>query len=360
MKSIQSTDYSIHFNQDAYQQLNDYLSKDHISTIFVLVDENTNKLCLPDFRNKILDAKPIKVIEIKAGENHKNIMTCMKVWKKLTELGADRKSIMINLGGGIITDLGGFVASTFKRGIKFINIPTTLLSMVDASLGSKTGVDLNNLKNLIGLFSKPEMVLIDHNYLRTLTERELQSGVAEIIKYGLTFDSKLLKEITLDNWKDNSKLKNIIYRSIVIKNNVVLKDPKEKSLRKVLNFGHTIGHAIESFFLENITLENLTHGEAIAIGMVVETYLSYKLYNFPIEELTSLKKYIHKTFGKTVIANEYYTNILNLMKHDKKNIEGSVRYILLKNVSDFVIDAAAPNEMVIDGLDYYNGNYEES
>ncbi len=354
MTSIQSTGYSIHFNEDAYQQLNDYLSSDHISTVFVLVDENTHKHCYAEFLSNLSIKKEVKVIEIKAGETHKNITTCVAVWKKLTDFGADRKSLLINLGGGMVTDLGGFVASTFKRGIKFINIPTTLLSMVDASVGSKTGVDLDNLKNLIGLFSNPEMVLIDSNYLQTLSARETRSGVAEIIKYGLTFDRKLLDDIKNDNWKNISKLNVIIYQSITIKNDVVLQDPKEEGLRKVLNYGHTVGHAIESYFLEHKTLENLTHGEAIAIGMVIEAYLSYKLHNFPLTELTALKEYISKTFGKTIIATEHYTTILGLMKHDKKNINGSIRYILLKDVSDFVINATAPTELVVEGLDYYS------
>ena len=354
MTSIQSTDYSIHFNEDAYEQLNHYLSSDQISTVFVLVDENTHKHCYSAFKNKISYEKEMVTIEIKAGEAHKNIMTCVDLWKKLTELGADRKSILINLGGGMVTDLGGFVASTFKRGIKFINIPTSLLSMVDASVGSKTGVDLDNLKNLIGMFSNPEMVLIDSNYLQTLSDREMRSGVAEIIKYGLTFDSKLLEEIKHDNWKNISKLNGIIYRSIAIKNTVVLQDPKEENLRKVLNYGHTVGHAIESYFLEHISLKDLAHGEAIAIGMVIEAYLSHKLHNFPLSELTALKEYIHKTFGKTTINPEHYKEILDLMKHDKKNINGSIRYILLKDVSDFVINATAPTELVIEGLDYYN------
>jgi len=354
MTSIQSTNYSIHFDDDGYLQVNNYLDSDEISSVFVLVDENTHVHCLSKFQQKLSVKKDIKVITIKSGEIHKNITTCVTVWKELTQLGADRKSILINLGGGMVTDLGGFVASTFKRGIKFINIPTSLLSMVDASVGSKTGVDLDNLKNLVGLFSNPEMVLIDTDYLITLPAREMRSGIAEIIKYGLTFDPKLLIEIKSDNWKNISKLNTIIYQSIAIKNDVVLQDPKEENLRKVLNYGHTVGHAIESYFLEHPELENLTHGEAVAIGMVIEAYLSHKLHNFPETELASLKEYIHKTYGKTKIETKHYTDILDLMKHDKKNINGSIRYILLKDISDFVINATAPTELVVEGLDYYN------
>ena len=353
MDSIKSTEYSIYFKDEAFQQLNNYLSKKQINKIFVLVDENTKTHCLPRFKEKLPDAIEIISISIKAGEIHKNITTCVHVWKKLTELQADRKSLLINLGGGMVTDLGGFVASTFKRGIKFINIPTTLLSMVDASVGSKTGVDLDNLKNLIGLFSNPEMVLIDPKFLETISERDIKSGVAEIIKYGLTFNPKLLEDIKQDKWKYTNDLNDIIHQSIGIKNKVVLEDFKETSLRKALNYGHTVGHAIESYFLEHQSLENLLHGEAIAIGMVVEAYVSKKLHGFPINELESLKEYVLKTYGKIVIKKEHYASILDLMKHDKKNNNGIVKYILLKDVGEFILDATAPNDLIIEGLDYY-------
>jgi len=353
MNAIKSTDYFIYFNEDAYLNLNDYISNNEIDTIFILADENTQKFCLSKFKTKISDAITKQDIIIEAGEINKNINTCVEVWKKLTELEADRKSLIINIGGGMVTDLGGFVASTFKRGVKFINIPTTLLSMVDASVGSKTGVDLDNLKNLIGLFSNPEMVLIDTSYLETLPDRELKSGVAEIIKYGLTFDSKLLDAIYQDKWNNVEDLSTIIYQSIQIKNNVVLEDYKETGLRKVLNYGHTVGHAIESYCLEHPDLIRLLHGEAIAIGMVVEAYISNRLYNFPEQELEKLKQFVLKTFGKTTIDKQHYAAILELMKHDKKNTKGTVRYILLNDLGDFVIDGEASNALVVEGLEYY-------
>ncbi len=362
MHPIQSNGYSIFFHQNAYQQFNEIIASYDISSIFILVDENTYQYCYQKFIDRISIDKTVQVIKINAGENHKNITTCVSVWEKLTQLGADRKSLLINLGGGMVTDLGGFVASTYKRGIKFINIPTTLLSMVDASVGSKTGVDLGNLKNLVGLFSNPEMVLIDTNYLETLPKRQLRSGVAEIIKYGLTTDANLLEEIQQDTWKDFTKVDSLVYQSINIKNNVVLQDPREENLRKTLNLGHTVGHAVESYFLEHTELENLTHGEAVAIGMVAETYISHKQHNFPLAKLESLKSYIHQTFGKISIDKTHYTAILDLMKHDKKNINGSVRYILLKDVIDYIIDATAPLDLVIEGLEYYQtrGDQETS
>jgi 3-dehydroquinate synthase len=353
VKSIQATDYFIYFQQDAFEKLNSYLAENKPSKIIILVDKNTKKDCLPYFESKLKTSIQTAIVEINAGEIHKNISTCVDVWKALAELNTDRKGLLINLGGGMVTDLGGFVASTFKRGIKFINIPTTLLSMVDASVGSKTGVDLGTLKNLVGLFSNPEMVVIDTKFLDTVTKRELHSGFAEVIKYGLTYDINLWDSIK-KNDPFNSHLDEIIYRSIEIKNEVVLQDPREKGLRKVLNFGHTIGHAIESFFLESNDKETLTHGEAIAIGMVIESYFSYKLFNFPKKELSIIKSKITELFGKVKIANNDYAPIIDLMKYDKKNLGSTVNFVLLNNLADFKIDCKVSNDLLIEGLDYYN------
>ncbi|EDO27686.1 predicted protein, partial [Nematostella vectensis] len=268
----------------------------------------------------------IELIEIEAGEEFKNLDTCIGIWNAMTDLNADRKSLLITLGGGVITDMGGFVASAYKRGIDFVNIPTTLLSMVDASVGGKTGVDLGVLKNQIGLFANPEMVIVDTNYLQTVTPREINSGLAEIIKYGLTSDASLYQRI-----KENPQLDitELIHRSIEIKNEVVLEDPKEKYLRKILNFGHTIGHAIESYFLESEHKEKLTHGEAIAIGMVAECYLSTQLFNFPKDELENIKTLIKTIYGSVEISASDFDEILAYLKHDKKNVGGQVNFVLL-------------------------------
>ena len=237
MQTIQSTGYPVHFQETGYIALNGFLENKKFKTVFVLVDENTRKECWPIFEKKIdLDIQ-FKIIEIKAGEIHKNLETCVDIWNSLTNLGADRKSLLINIGGGVITDMGGFVASAFKRGIQFINIPTTLLSMVDASVGSKTGVDLGVLKNQIGFFADPEMVLIDPIYLDTVIEKEITSGKAEIIKYGLTYDQRIWEAFLEHGNQIN--LKEMIHRSIEIKNEVVLEDRLEGGLRKILNFGHT-------------------------------------------------------------------------------------------------------------------------
>ena len=353
MQPILSNNYYVNFQEDAYIKLNSYLAKSTPSKIFILVDENTNTECLSYFKSKVNTNIEIAIIQIKAGEINKNVHTCIDVWNALTDLNADRKSLLLNLGGGMVTDLGGFVASTYKRGIKFINIPTTLLSMVDASVGSKTGIDLGTLKNLIGLFSDPEMVIVDTNFLETVSKRELYSGLAEIIKYGLTYDSKLWNSIREHTDIFNESIDALIYRSIEIKNEVVTKDPKENNLRKILNFGHTIGHAIESYFLESDHKETLTHGEAIAAGMVIESYFSCKLLNFPEKELERIKTKINYLYGKVAIQKEEYPVILDLMKHDKKNIGTTINFVLLKNLEDYKIDVTVTPELLIEGLDYY-------
>lgn len=351
MTTINAVTYPIHFEEKGYNELTSLVSERNYSSVFILVDDNTLDCCYPRFIQLFTTDKPIEVIQIDAGEVHKNIETCMGVWNVMTELGADRKSLLITLGGGVITDLGGFVASTFKRGIDFVNIPTTLLSMVDASVGGKTGVDLGVLKNQIGVFANPELIIIDPEYLHTVTPREIRSGTAEIIKYGMTHDIRLFNEI-----KDNDKLNivDLIHRSIEIKNEVVLEDPKEQGVRKVLNWGHTIGHGVESYFLENPKKEVLTHGEAIAIGMVCEAYLSSKVLDFPEDKVSEIKDAIIKIYGKVALMEEDFQPILELMKHDKKNIGGEINFVLLNDYEDFKINSKASDDLIKESLSYYN------
>ncbi len=351
MKNIKAATYTIVFEQNKYNSLINFINKSNYSSTFILVDEHTKKYCLPLFLSKIeLD---FKLIIIPSGENHKTIETCTYVWNELNNLKADRKSILINIGGGMLTDIGGFIASTFKRGMHFINISTSLLGMVDASVGGKTGIDFNGLKNQIGLFSNPEMVVIDTDYLKTLPQRELISGMAEIIKYGLTYDVELwnnlkeLKTINLNN------IEGVIFRSIEIKNEVVLKDPKEQNLRKILNYGHTIGHAIETYFLQSEEKTTLTHGEAVAVGLICESYISSKLFNFTTSDLSSLKQLINSLFSKIEFKKNDFSSILELMKHDKKNIKGEVRFVLLNSIASCKIDCSVNTELIIESLNYY-------
>ena len=351
MQSIKAASYFVHFEENGYQEINNIINKDKYSTIFILVDENTMEYCYPKFITKIATKKRIEVIEIEAGEINKNIETCTGVWHAMTDLKADRKSLMITLGGGVITDLGGFVAATFKRGIDFINVPTTLLSMVDASVGGKTGVDLGVLKNQVGLFVNPQMVLVDANFLETVSEREIKSGMAEIIKYGLTYDINLFNQINKDK---NLKINSLIHRSIEIKNEVVIKDPKENNLRKILNYGHTIGHAIESFYLESADKENLTHGEAIAIGMVCEAYLSEKILGFPKEKVKEIKSLVVGLYQKVNLFENDFDAIIDLLKHDKKNVNGQVNFVLLNDIEDFKLDCKVSTALIVESLNFYN------
>jgi len=351
MKSIQAATYLVHFQEKAYQELSKLVDATNYSTIFILVDENTFEYCYPKFIQNLATNTRVEVIEIESGEINKNLETCIGVWNAITELGGDRKSLLITLGGGVITDLGGFVASCFKRGIDFVNIPTTLLSMVDASVGGKTGVDLGVLKNQIGLFANPKMVIIDTDYLATLTDREIKSGTAEIIKYGVTYDLHLFNEI-----KDNKNLNisDLIFRSIEIKNEVVLQDPKEKNIRKILNYGHTLGHAIESFHLDSEDKENLTHGEAIAIGMVCESYISSKLLGFPSEKVNEIKKVVLSIYNKTTLLKEGFSAIMELLKHDKKNVNGQVNFVLLNDYENYKLDCTVTEELIVESMEFYN------
>jgi 3-dehydroquinate synthase len=354
MQPILSNNYYVNFQEDAYKKLNNYLVDLKPSTIFILVDENTNNDCLPLLLEQLETKEPIEIIEIEAGEIHKNLDTCTGVWNALTELGADRKSLLLNLGGGVITDLGGFVASTFKRGISFVNIPTTLLSMVDASVGGKTGVDLGVLKNQIGLFSDPEMVVIDPHYLETISERELHSGLAEIIKYGITYDINLLNKINDFKNLNISNITSLIHRSIEIKNEVVTEDPKEIGIRKILNFGHTLGHAIESYFLECNSKDNLTHGEAIAIGMVTSAYISGVLLKFPSENIKTIKQTILTIYKKVLIEASDYDSIVEFLIHDKKNVGGQVNFVLLTDFEKYKLDCKVETTLITKALDFYN------
>lgn len=354
MNPIISKDSIVYFNNDCYIKLNAYLEKSAHSKIFVLVDSNTHQFCLSHFLSKLEKEHELEVIEIDTGEIHKNIETCSGVWNVLAELGADRKSLLINLGGGVVTDLGGFVACTYKRGIKYINIPTSLLAMVDASVGGKTGVDLGNLKNMVGVISESEMVLVDTQYLSTLPADQMRSGLAEMLKHGLIQDKQYwnklsnLSQFTIDD------LGNLIHESIVIKNKIVTIDPTEQNIRKYLNFGHTLGHAIESYYLTHPERPLLLHGEAIAIGMIVESYLSKELLGLPENELDEISKIILETFPKITIETAEYSEISKLLVYDKKNEGDTILFVLLEEIGKAKYNCTVPDQLIVDSFNYYN------
>lgn len=345
MQPILSTGYSVYFNDIGYDAINSYLQTHSHSTIFVLVDTITNELCISKFLSNLATESRIEIIEIENSEHSKNIGTCVELWSVLSDLGADRKSILINLGGGVVSDIGGFVAATFKRGISFINVPTTLLSMVDAAIGSKNGVDLGNLKNQIGTITSPKMVLVDTEFLETLPQNQLRSGLAEMLKHGLIADREYWTKFQNLADIDFADFDTFIYQSIEIKNNVVLQDPTEEGIRKSLNFGHTLGHAIESHFM---TKENiLLHGEAIAIGMILESFLSLKLNLISSSDYENIKNQLLSIFGKVEISDSDLSNIILLLKHDKKNEFGKVKFALLQGIGNIKIDQEVENDMII-------------
>jgi len=356
MNDLSASLKSVVFAEDGYTRLNSYLQENKPSKIFILVDSNTHEHCLSKFLQNLQTGMETEVIEIEAGEEFKNLQTCEGVWNALAELGADRKSMLINLGGGVVTDLGRFVASTFKRGIKFINIPTSLLAMVDASVGGKTGVDLGNLKNQIGVINQPELVLIDSSYLTTLSQREMRSGLAEILKHGLIADEKYWQKISDLSELKLSDLEEIIKESVKIKGYIVEKDPFENNIRKTLNFGHTLGHAIESYCLTSPEKEKMLHGEAIAAGMILETFLSSELKNFPKEKLNQVKEVIINMYGTEEFSDKDIQEIKALMKFDKKNEHGNINFVLLENIGMPVFDITVTDDLIKKAFNFYSNN----
>jgi len=349
MDTIQSNNYNIYFD-NSLSELATFIEQGRYSRFFVLTDENTAKYCLPLLRERLGNPDNFDIIEINAGEESKDIDFCIGVWKMLIDFGADRQSLLINLGGGVISDLGGFAASTFKRGIDFVHVPTTLLSQVDASVGGKTGIDIDSIKNIIGTFTQPKAVFIEYEFLKTLPARQILSGTAEMLKHGLICDAdywNLLKQSDL-----SSTTAEMVYKSVVIKNKVVLEDPHEKNIRKSLNFGHTIGHAVETWSLINDT-DSLSHGEAIAIGMICEAYLSYKKIGLSSDELTEITQTLTNLYPRYELKMEHSDTLLEYMLKDKKNQNGKINCTLLSAIGQFNIDNICTNDELLEGLNYY-------
>ena len=341
--------HNTEITRDIRQSLTNYLEGKKYSKIAVLVDENTQEHCL----HKIIDALPEHyLIKILSGEENKHLGTCEEIWLALTEASFDRKALMINLGGGVIGDMGGFAASAYKRGFDFINIPTTLLSQVDASVGGKLGVDFHGFKNHIGFFKEPKTVLIDCDFFDTLPKNELRSGFAEVIKHGLIYDKSYWEKVTRTDPFD-ADLTELVRHSIDIKKKVVTADPFESGLRKILNFGHTIGHAVESYFLEK-PKQKLLHGEAIAVGMICEAYLSKKLTGLTASELQQITDYLIRIYKPASIDSSLFEDILKLTFQDKKNEGGVVQFSLLKSIGDCTINVPISNADMVDSLFFFN------
>ena len=338
--------------QNLSQNLQKAVQLKEFDKLFILTDEHTHELCYPiisgfDF------LREAHVITIGAGDVHKNLETLAYVWKELGDQGATRHSLMINLGGGMVTDLGGFAASTFKRGIRYINIPTTLLSMVDASVGGKTGINFNGLKNEIGVFSPAECVLIDTQFLKTLDMENLLSGYAEMLKHGIISTTEHWAELL--NFDMNSinyqALQELVAKSVQIKENIVEQDPFEKGIRKALNVGHTAGHAFESLALESGN--PVLHGYAVAWGIVCELYSSYCKVGFPKDKLRQTIQFIKEHYGVLPFDCKQYDRLYEFMTHDKKNSAGIINFTLMGEIGDIRINQAATKEEILDMLDFY-------
>lgn len=347
--TIQLDDYTIPVGDDwtAFQEL---IQERNYPKIVVIVDENTEKHCLPILKAAL--PQSFETIRIPAGEQHKTLETCQSIWSQMMELNLSRRALCINLGGGVIGDMGGFCASTFKRGMDFIQIPTTLLSQVDASIGGKLGIDFRQVKNSIGVFRNPQMVVVNPVFLKTLPISEIRSGFAEVIKHSLIMDanewSKIQKieDLSQVNWPD------FIVPSLKIKQSVVEQDPLEKGLRKALNFGHTIGHAVEGYALE--TDRPLLHGEAIAIGMVCEAYLSQVNGLLSESELMILVDFIKKTYDYWPIPIDAADKLIALMKNDKKNRGSEINCSFLPTIGAVEVDQTAEEEQIIQSFHFYN------
>ena len=349
LTQIFNPDYPVFFG-DVAEALKKFLADTNYSKIFILVDENTKLHCLP-LLNNLPAIQEASVLSISAGEKHKNIETCQRIWAGLMEQQADRKALFVNLGGGVIGDMGGFCASTFKRGIRFLQIPTTLLSQVDASVGGKLGIDFMGVKNSIGVFRNPEAVIIDPAFLGTLPPREVRSGFAEMLKHSLIQDKKQWQILTNvdpfqpENWRDQ------IGASVSIKQKIVEADPLEKGIRKALNFGHTVGHALESYFLEGST--PLLHGEAIAAGMVVEAILSQQMGLLNVGELEEIYREIKNIYELPEVRTTSYSVLLEYMWQDKKNEQQQINCSLLAGIGGTKIDCLLDESAIIDSLDRY-------
>ncbi|MFP4621051.1 MAG: 3-dehydroquinate synthase [Bacteroidales bacterium] len=324
--------------------------------IFILADDNTRQYCLPYF-DKLMGRKKVHVLDIGQGESEKTIDTVVEIWEFLQQHGADRESLMINLGGGMLLDIGSFAASTFKRGMKFINIPTTLLSMVDASVGGKTGINLNDFKNHIGTFSQPEYVLISPVLLRTLDIRQVYAGWAEMLKHGLIGSEAHLQNL-LDvkpEKVDEDALTRLIYESVVIKNHFVQKDPYESGLRKVLNFGHTLGHAFESIAFTH--KQPLLHGEAVANGIIGELYLSEKFHHLNERYIRRVTDYISRKYRPAAISVKDFDKIYQFLLQDKKNRGNKINFTLIRRPGEPITDQYISRENIEEALKFYIDKY---
>lgn len=351
-REIIASGYPEHIGVDTLSQLERDLCTTDYSRKFILVDENTIQHCLPMLIAGVPSLRQAEVVEIESGEKNKGIDIAIRLWEVLTELKADRHSVLINLGGGVIGDLGGFVASTFKRGMHFMNVPTTLLAQVDASVGGKVGINLKHFKNQVGLFNEPQAVYINPQFLNTLSKREVMSGYSEMLKHGMIADSDHFNQLVHFDLSRIDLLEPHIEQSVRIKNKIVLDDPFEASSRKLLNFGHTVGHALETYSMENQS-NGLLHGEAIAIGIICETFLSVQLLELDESVLEQVSTFIFERYPAFKFETLAHHRIIEIMRNDKKNFGEKMNFTLMSEVGAAQYDQEVSADRVIDALNYY-------
>lgn len=333
------------------KSLPEFLSSKQYSKLVVVADNNTKRHCYPVLKT-ILPKH--RLISVPSSESFKTLATCEKIWEAMTGEELDRHALVINIGGGVIGDMGGFCAAVYKRGIDFVQVPTTLLSQVDASVGGKLGVDFQGFKNHLGVFNIPKTVLIDPEFLKTLPEREIRSGFAEIVKHCLIADAEKWNEIRQKDF-ENQNWNDLIAHSVKIKQNVVEQDPTEKGLRKILNFGHTLGHAVETLFLGKTENQRLYHGEAIAVGMIMESYLSFERKMIDARTLQDIEEFLFATYGKVDIKPEEIDQIIALTRQDKKNKGKEVRFSLLTGAGQCGYDIVVSASEMRKSIAYYLG-----
>ncbi|MCX6217141.1 3-dehydroquinate synthase [Spirosoma sp.] len=327
-----------------------FLESYDFSAIAVIADNYTFRFCYPELKTFL---PKHTLVRIKSGEEQKHIATCEMIWDALTRANFDRHALVLNLGGGVIGDMGGFCAATYKRGIAFAQLPTTLLSQVDASVGGKLGIDFRGFKNHIGVFQQPNTVLIDPTFLSTLPERELRSGFAEVIKHCLIADAAMWDEIRRRDL-DEQDWAALVAHSVAVKQRVVEQDPTEKGLRKILNFGHTLGHAVETYFLTQ-PRKRLLHGEAIAVGMIAEAYIAYQKKMIDESLLTQIEEYIFAVYGNVRLSDDDTEPILALTLQDKKNRGREVRMSLLDGTGSCAFDILVSNTEMRRAIEFYRG-----
>lgn len=350
---IQSTDYQVIFGKQGYSFLSTLIKEKKYSKLILLTDDIVNEECLPHFLPFLETEVPFEIIEIESGEDQKNIDTCHQIWQILADFGVDRKALLINIGGGMITDLGGFVAATYKRGIDFVNIPTSLLAMVDASVGGKNAINIHQLKNMVGTFADPKLVIVDVDYLQTLPADQMRSGLAEMYKHGLIADASYWNQLKNLDQLTTDMLEELIYFSVYVKNEFVFADKNEKNVRKALNFGHTLGHAIEAYSHQNKGIKPLLHGEAIAIGMILEAFLSYKKGYLDWDAYKDIQNTLNLMFQTVAFSKNDIEICIDLLKHDKKNTQDQIQFVLLEKIGQYIIDQQVSESWIHEAFEAY-------